>query len=201
MLLVVLTIGTLVNQVLRREQEPLANLGVTFFGVVYIGWLMSYLVQIRSISGTLAVAAPWGAFPPLARGAWLVLYLLLVTWLNDTGAYLIGARFGKTRLAPTLSPKKTVEGAVGGLIFAVVTAALCGLWLKIPLGHALILGLLLGMLGQVGDLCESALKRDLGIKDFGGILPGHGGILDRFDSILFTAPVAYYYLVWILRHG
>ena len=198
-LLVVLTIGTLMLQVVRREQEPLANLGVTFFGVVYIGWLLSYMVQIRSLPGTLAPAAPWGAFPESARGAWLVLYLLLVTWLNDTGAYLIGARLGKTKLAPTLSPKKTVEGALGGLAFATVTSLLCGLWFQIPLVHALILGLLLGVLGQVGDLCESALKRDLGIKDFGGIMPGHGGILDRFDSILFTAPIAYYYLAWLLR--
>ena len=124
----------------------------------------------------------------------------IVTWLNDTGAYLIGARLGKTKLAPALSPKKTVEGALGGLAFATVTSVLCGLWFQLPLVHALILGPVLGMLGQVGDLCESAIKRDLGIKDFGGIMPGHGGILDRFDSILFTAPIAYYYLAWILRH-
>ena len=199
-MLVALTIATLILQVLRREQEPVANLGVTFFGVVYIGWLLSYLVQIRSIAGTLAPATPWGAFPEAARGAWLVLYLLLVTWLNDTGAYLIGARLGKTKLAPALSPKKTVEGALGGLAFATVTSVLCGLWFQLPLVHALILGPVLGVLGQVGDLCESAIKRDLGIKDFGGIMPGHGGILDRFDSILFTAPIAYYYLAWILRH-
>ncbi|MGC4045757.1 MAG: phosphatidate cytidylyltransferase [Armatimonas sp.] len=194
-LLVVLTIATLVLQVLRREQEPLSNLGVTFFGVVYIGWLLSYLVQIRSIPGLLA---PWG-LPNLPMGAWLVLYLLLITWLNDTGAYLVGARIGKTKLAPKLSPKKTVEGAIGGLVFATLTAIGVGLWLKLPWQHTIFLGPLLGILGQVGDLCESALKRDLGIKDFGGIMPGHGGLLDRFDSILFTAPIAYYYLAYVLH--
>jgi phosphatidate cytidylyltransferase len=195
-LLVVLTIATLILQVLRREQEPLANLGVTFFGVVYIGWLLSYLVQIRSISGQLD---PWGPFPTLAKGAWLVLYLLLITWLNDTGAYLVGARLGKTQLAPKLSPKKTVEGAIGGLMFATLTAVGVGWWLKLPWQHTIILGPLLGALAQIGDLCESALKRDLGIKDFGGIMPGHGGLLDRFDSILFTAPIAYYYLAFVLH--
>lgn len=194
-LLVVLTIATLVLEVLRREQEPLANLGVTFFGVVYVGWLLSYLVQIRSIPGRLA---PWG-LPELPLGAWLVLYLLLITWLNDTGAYLVGARIGKTKLAPKLSPKKTVEGAIGGLVFATLTAIGVGLWLKLPWQQTLLLGPILGILGQVGDLCESALKRDLGIKDFGGIMPGHGGLLDRFDSILFTAPIAYYYLAFVLH--
>ncbi len=195
MFLVVLTIATLILQVLRREQEPLANLGVTFFGVIYVGWLLSYLVQIRSIPGMLA---PW-PFPPLATGAWLVLYLLLITWLSDTGAYLVGARLGKTKLAPNLSPKKSVEGAIGGLVFATITAVGFGFWFQLPWQHTLILGPLLSLLGQIGDLCESALKRDLGIKDFGGIMPGHGGLLDRFDSILFTAPIAYYYLAFLLR--
>lgn len=201
-MLVVLTILTLINQVLRREKEPVANLGVTLFGVVYVGWLLSYLVFLRSLlpGQSVAIPLPWGAGPTVSYGAWLTLYVLGVTWLTDTGAYAFGVRFGKTsrKLAPTLSPNKTVIGALGGLVMATVTSLLWGTWAHIPWYHCLVLGPIIGALGQVGDLCESALKRDLGIKDFGGIMPGHGGLLDRFDSLLFTAPIAYYYLALLV---
>jgi len=122
-----------------------------------------------------------------------------VTWITDTGAYFVGSRFGRRKLAPRLSPNKTVEGAIGGLIFATAMSIAWGSWIGLPWWHCAILGPILGFLGQIGDLCESALKRDLGIKDFGGIMPGHGGILDRFDSLLFTAPIAYYYLGLALK--
>ena len=206
-LLAVLVIGTLVYAVLRRNTQPLANIGVTFLGVVYIGWLFSYLVFLRSISGTVDIwpfqgfRAAGGALDLSARGAWLVLYVFAVTWSADAGAYFFGMRFGKRPLAPLLSPKKTIEGAIGGLFCASIMSLLWGMWVGLPWFHCLILGALLGPLGEVGDLCESALKRDLGIKDFGGILPGHGGVLDRFDSVLFTAPVAYYYLTLVVGLG
>lgn len=190
LILAVVVMATLIGNILRKEQEPIANSGVTFFGVVYVGWLLSYLIQIRSITGVVTVPP----FPSAPTGAWLVIYVMAVTWLTDTGAYFVGACFGKTKLAPLLSPNKTREGALGGLAFSTVGAVLLALWIQLPWWHGLVLGPLLGALGQVGDLCESALKRDLGIKDFGGIMPGHGGVLDRFDSILFTAPIAYYYL-------
>ena len=201
-MLVVLIITTLINQVIRREQEPVTNLGVTLFGVVYIGWLVSYLIFLRSLlpGQTIAIPLPWGHGPSVSYGAWLTLYVIAVTWMTDTGAYAFGVRFGKNsrKLAPSLSPNKSVIGAVGGLITATLTSLLWGAWAHIPWYHCLILGPILGALGQVGDLCESALKRDLGIKDFGGIMPGHGGLLDRFDSLLFTAPIAYYYLALIV---
>lgn len=201
-MLVVLTIMTLINQVLRRESEPVANLGVTLFGVAYVGWLLSYLIFLRSLlpGQSIAIALPWGDGPRVGYGAWLTLYVIAVTWMTDTGAYGFGVRFGKNsrKLAPSLSPNKTVVGAIGGLITATITSLLWGAWAHIPWYHCLVLGPILGALGQVGDLCESALKRDLGIKDFGGIMPGHGGLLDRFDSLLFTAPIAYYYLVLVV---
>lgn len=190
--LAVMVIGTLIHQVVRRESEPLANAGVTFFGVIYVGWLMSYLIRLRSFGGTIA---PF-PFPETPRGAWIVLYVFAVTWITDTGAYFAGSRFGKRKLAPRLSPNKTLEGAIGGLIAACLMSLTWGQWIGIAWWHCVVLGPLLGLLGQVGDLCESALKRDIGIKDFGGIMPGHGGVLDRFDSLLFTAPIAYYYLVF-----
>jgi phosphatidate cytidylyltransferase len=194
-LLAVLAIATLVHQVLRREPEPLAGMGVTFVGVIYVGWLISYVIWLRSLPGITTV---W-PFPPASLGAWLVLYVCATTWSADAGAYFVGARYGRRKLAPTLSPKKTVEGAVGGLLASSLMSIAWGSWVHLPLIHCLVLGPVIGMLAQVGDLCESAIKRDLGIKDFGGIMPGHGGVLDRFDSVLFTAPIAYYYLVLVIH--
>jgi phosphatidate cytidylyltransferase len=201
-LLALLVIATLVHQILRKDPEPIANIGATFLGVIYIGWLFSYLIFLRSLDGIVNV---WPFdhlhvpnFDFHARGAWLVLYVFAVTWITDTGAFFTGMRFGKHPLAPRLSPKKTIEGAIGGLIAAMVMSMAWGTWVGLPWWHCLILGTALGLLAQVGDLCESAIKRDLGIKDFGTLLPGHGGILDRFDSLLFTAPIAYYYLVMVV---
>lgn len=194
-LLALLTIAALISEIVRKDREPLTNIGVTFLGVVYVGWLFSYLIFLRSITGEVTV---WlGPFTQSsALGAWLVLYVIAVTWSTDTGAYFTGVRFGRRPLAPRLSPKKTVEGSIGGLLAATAMSLAWGIWVGLPWWHCLILGPVLGVLGQVGDLCESALKRDLGIKDFGTLLPGHGGILDRFDSLLFTAPIAYYYFVF-----
>jgi CDP-diglyceride synthetase len=206
-LLALLVIGTLVYAIFSRNVRPLTNVAVTFLGVVYIGWLFSYLIFLRSLSGTVDV---WpfhglqlarGALDFSAQGAWVVLYVLATTWSADAGAYFVGMRYGKRPLAPRLSPKKSVEGAAGGLAASILMSLLWGTWIGIPWYHCLILGAILGPLGEVGDLCESALKRDLGIKDFGGIMPGHGGVLDRFDSVLFTAPVAYYYLSFMVGLG
>lgn len=200
-ILAVSTIGTTIYAILRKNKEPLVNISLTIFGVVYVGWLFSYLVFLRSLPGVVSMPLPFGGhLPEAARGAWLVLYVFAVTWGADAGAYFAGIRWGRTPLAPRLSPKKTVEGAVGGIITAMVMSVLWGTWIGLPWMHCLILGPILGALGEVGDLAESALKRDLGIKDFGGILPGHGGVLDRFDSLLFSAPVAYYYLVFVVKH-
>src|SRR5262249_34427657 len=153
------------------DPEPIANIGATFLGVIYIGWLFSYLIFLRSLDGTVNV---WPisllhlpGFDFHARGAWLVLYVFAVTWITDTGAFVTGMRLGKHPLAPRLSPKKTIEGAIGGLIAAIVMSMAWGTWIGLPWWHCLFLGVALGLLAQVGDLCESAIKRDLGIKDFG----------------------------------
>lgn len=204
-LLAVLVIATLIHQISRHDPEPIANIGATFFGVIYVGWLFSYLIFLRSLPGVVHIL-PFTALPlPFSgwfesRGAWLVLYVFAVTWSTDAGAYFVGMRLGKTPLAPRLSPKKTREGAMGGLVAATLMSLVWGHWIGLPTIHCLLLGPVLGALGQIGDLCESAIKRDLGIKDFGTLLPGHGGILDRFDSLLFTAPIAYYYLIFVLPH-
>jgi phosphatidate cytidylyltransferase len=211
-LMALLVIATMVHQVLRHNPEPVKNIGVTFLGVVYLGWLISYMVALRSFAGEVQplhfIPALKSIIPALYNlphsplGAWAVLYVFFVTWMADAGAYFVGSHFARRGkgipLAPRLSPKKTRQGFYGGLLFGLLSSLFWGLPIGIPLIHCLVLGPLLGALGQVGDLCESALKRDLGVKDFGGILPGHGGILDRFDSILFTAPIAYYYLRFLV---
>ena len=130
---------------------------------------------------------------------WL-LYALFTTFATDTGAYFVGRAFGKHKLAPVISPGKTWEGAAGGLIWAVgISIALAAvLDLSFPLWQQVLLGLLLGTVAQMGDLLESALKRRAGVKDAGVLIPGHGGVLDRIDSLLVTIPVTYYILALII---
>jgi phosphatidate cytidylyltransferase len=127
----------------------------------------------------------------------LIFFLVLVTWAGDTGAYYAGISLGRRPLAPTLSPKKTVEGLIGGWVAALAAALVASNWFLpsfSPL-DALVASFLLTGAGLIGDLSESALKRSAGIKDSGGLLPGHGGVLDRIDSLLFSSPVFYYYVI------
>ena len=172
---------------LRRSplEQSLRDGAMTLFGVLYLGLTLGTLSMTRLL--------------PL--GEWLIFYLLLVTWASDTGAYLVGTLYGRHRLAPTISPKKTVEGLVGGLIAAIIAGYAARWWFLPDLSglDCLILATLLTIAGLWGDLTESAMKRSVGMKDSGGILPGHGGMLDRLDSLLFTAPVFYYYVTMASR--
>lgn len=170
--------------VLVFPRYKLADLAASIFGCVYIGWLMSHLFLLRHLS---------------AQGFDYLLLTLVLTWATDTGAYFAGLALGRHKLARQVSPNKTVEGAIGGIAASVLAAAALGYynpWL--PLSLFLGLGFVVSVLGQLGDLFESALKRLGGIKDSGQLIPGHGGVLDRFDSLLFTAPVVYYYLQWFI---
>jgi len=161
-------------------EQSLRDGAMTLFGVLYLGLTLSPLSMTRL----------------LPQGEWLIFFLLLVTWASDTGAYYIGTIYGRHRLAPTISPKKTVEGLVGGLIGAIIVSYAVRWWFLPELSglDCLVLATLLTITGLWGDLTESAMKRSVGIKDSGGILPGHGGMLDRLDSLLFTAPAFYYYV-------
>ncbi len=181
---------------LRRAEKGgvLESLSTTAFGVMYVGWLSSHFVLLREL--------PWRAGLGYADGARFVLYAFLVTWSCDTGAYATGRLFGRHRLWEKVSPKKTVEGAIGGFAFAVLGAWVGHVWFMHSRGgdpwlrpwDALAIGVLVGVCGQVGDLVESMLKRDTSSGDSSDIIPGHGGILDRFDSLYFGAPIVYYYL-------
>jgi phosphatidate cytidylyltransferase len=192
---------SLAQEALRGERRaPLQNLAPTWLGALYVGWLMSMVLRLRLYSLSAQAQLNWMLpadwMDTAGAGAMLVLFTVLCTVAVDTGAYFVGKAIGKRKLAPVLSPGKTVEGAVGGFAFAVVLALLLGLWLKLPLGFCAAAGVLIGILAQLGDLSKSAIKREIGVKDFGKLIPGHGGVLDRFDSLMFTGPAVYWLVVF-----
>jgi phosphatidate cytidylyltransferase len=158
------------------------RVAVTLLGVCYVNWLLGHAISLRA----------------LPDGVRWVLLLVWVTCVGETAAYTIGSLFGRHRLAPAISPGKTVEGAAAQLAASLIAALTAGGWFfpGLRLRDALAAGVLLGVLGQVGDLVESALKRSVGIKDTGRVIPGHGGILDRIDGFLFNAPALFYYVTY-----
>ncbi len=157
------------------------RISVSFFSAFFIPLALMHMVYIRQLDG----------------GMLLMFFLFIVVWTLDTAAYAFGKKFGKHKLAPNVSPKKTIEGAVAGIIFGIIAAVACrcifmeGI-LTIP--QAAILGFAVAVIGQFSDLAESLVKRDGNIKDSGKIIPGHGGVFDRFDSYIFAAPAMYYIL-------
>jgi len=188
-LLSILLIPVFLIEMLRSEpQKAIERLGITFFGAFFIAWGLGHLVLIRNLR---------------PEGMWYIYFLFIVIWTLDTGAYAVGIRFGRHPLAPMVSPRKTIEGAIGGSATGIIVALLCRyIFLRdvfTPL-EAAALGFGISVVGQFSDLAESLLKRDIGVKDSANLLPGHGGMLDRFDSFLFTAPLFYYYLT-IFKKG
>jgi len=181
----------------RAPAQAIESIACSLSGWLYVPWLFSYLAKIIYLPPLLD-GSPTGQF--------YVLYLLVVTKVGDTGAYLVGSWIGRHPIAPRISPKKSWEGLLGALVFAVGSSL--GLVMAIPGKlpalnpiHAALLGVLLGMIGAAGDLAESLLKRALGAKDSGRMLPGIGGALDLIDSLLFTAPLLYFYLRYVLTVG
>lgn len=185
------TIAATLGAMWRRD-EPAAMLDAassTVFPVLFVGLAFGFPVGLRALPGE--------------TGTDLLLLLLVCVMASDTAAYYVGSRFGRRRLAPRLSPKKSWEGAIGGVIASVGAALVAHAWFyqRLPVRHALALGLLLGVAGIAGDLAESMLKRAAGAKDSSGLLPGHGGLLDRTDSLLFAGPLLYYYSMRFLGAG
>jgi phosphatidate cytidylyltransferase len=166
--------------------EAPTRVGMVFMGAMYSGLLPSFIVGLRGIPRS---------------GFWWVLLALAVTWINDTGAYAAGRGFGKHKLYPKVSPGKTWEGFAGGMIAAVAGALICKaiFFPELRLLDCLVVGVVTSILGPVGDLSESMLKRAYGVKDSGKIIPGHGGLLDRVDALLFNLPFVYLYAVYLRR--
>ena len=165
-----------------------SGLSVSLFSLFYVSGLFSYLILMRDLPNRFGVEYKIG-------GLWII-YLFLCIWSCDTFAYFIGKLLGKHKLSPAVSPKKTVEGFFGGIIGAVIAAyfSYFVFFKSAGIKHLLIIALFVGLVGQIGDLAESLFKRDAQVKDISNIIPGHGGILDRFDSLLFVSPIVYYYL-------
>ncbi|MCX8060987.1 MAG: phosphatidate cytidylyltransferase [Anaerolineales bacterium] len=174
----------------RGRQQAATDFAVSVMGMVYCGWLASYMVALRS----------------LPEGKWWFLIALPAVWLADSGAYLVGSRFGKHLFSPRLSPHKTWEGYWGGLVSGALSGwILAGLWglgaepnTSIAAWKGAVLGLILAALTPLGDLGESMIKRQVGVKDSSHILPGHGGIFDRIDSWLWAGVLGYYLVAWWL---
>lgn len=158
----------------------------TVFGFLYVGYLLSHILFVNN----------------LPNGAILVWLPFVTAWFTDTAAYFTGVTIGKHKIFPTISPKKTLEGYIGGIIGSGLLTTIFGIIVSrydnsIGLANYIVIGLICAIASELGDLASSYIKRQTGIKDFGNLIPGHGGILDRFDSILFTAPVVFYYFTLI----
>ena len=181
LLLTGMCIAILSRQIFVKSDIPVVvqTVSATFLGIVYVGWMPAHLLALKS----------------LPDGNNLVFYVFAVTWLGDASAYFVGSFFGRRKLIASISPNKTVEGTIAGILASVLAAFLFFKIFHLPVEHRLfylIAGFSIGVAAVFGDLSESLLKRSIQIKDASTIIPGHGGILDRFDSIFFTAPLMYY---------
>lgn len=177
-----------VLELTRKEtQQVVLSISATVFGVFYIAWCFSFIVKIRNLD----------------NGLFLLGFLILVTKAQDMGAYFLGKKFGKRPFLAHVSPNKTLEGALGGILASIVFAIVSGMFLTpdLLLVHRFFLGVILGIVSQLGDLFESLIKRDTGVKDSGTIIPGMGGVLDVIDSLIFAIPVFYFYVTMVLSRS
>jgi phosphatidate cytidylyltransferase len=166
----------------RPLVESLPAAGISSSALLLVAFPLSFAVRLHGIP---------------SYGPKFLLFALVITWAADTTAYFVGRAIGKHPLAPHISPKKTWEGSIGGMFGSLLVAYAFSYWVKIPLHHLLLMAALGNIAGQMGDLLESAYKRSAGVKDSGGLLPGHGGVLDRIDALILCIPVIWYYLVLV----
>ena len=172
------------------RQPYIANVATTLLGIVYCGWFPLHIIFLRNLS-----------CDKYDSGLGFVVLMFTAILLTDIWAYYIGRHFGKRKLAPVISPNKTIEGSIGGIIFALLGALVIGYFINLEWYIALIAGLLCTVFAQIGDLSESLIKRDAGVKDSGDSLPGHGGFLDRTDSFVFAIPIMYYFCYYFVFHN
>ncbi|MBI1936491.1 MAG: phosphatidate cytidylyltransferase [Ignavibacteriales bacterium] len=180
----------LLAELQRNRESAIANVGTSLIGIFYIGLFSSSLVKLRDFYSD--------SFFLYDQGGYLIVSIFASIWICDSAAYFVGSAIGKHKILPRVSPHKSWEGAIAGLIFsiAIMIAAKNLIADFLSMHDAVIIGIITGTIGQAGDFVESMLKRDANVKDSSSLIPGHGGILDRFDSLLFTAPVVYLYLLF-----
>lgn len=195
--LTVCSISAFMWVLFKGRQPYIANVATTILGFVYGGLFPLYLIFLRDI-GSQPIYPYFIKVTGECPGKGFVLLIFFSILATDTGCYYFGSKFGKHKLAPVISPNKTIEGAIGGTLCAMGMSLFIGHLISLPIYHAIIAGILAAFFAQIGDLCESLIKRDAGVKDSGNTLPGHGGFLDRTDSYVFTLPVLYYYFQYIV---
>lgn len=189
------TIGSFLAVLFRGRQPYIANVATTILGFL-IAWMPCHLCLIRHLGPDVTLFNF-----TFSKGLYFLLFIFFVIMVTDISAYYFGVRYGKHKLSPVISPKKTIEGSVAGVIGALITGLILGKLMGISLYHSFTLALITTVMAQLGDLSESLIKRDAGVKDSGHSLPGHGGFLDRVDSYLFSVPVAYYYIKYFILSG
>jgi phosphatidate cytidylyltransferase len=180
--LFVLGLAMLILWTKRPLVEALPAVGISSSAILLVAFPLSYAVALHGLARV---------------GPKLLLFALVITWAGDSAAYFVGRAMGKHPLAPHISPKKTWEGSVGSMVGSLLVAWAFSYWIRIPIGHLLAMAVIGNVAGQMGDLLESAYKRSAGVKDSGGLLPGHGGVLDRIDALILCIPVIWYYLVLV----
>lgn len=183
----------LLSELFRHKESSIANISTTLLGIFYIGLFSSALVLIREYYSDSNFLYD--------QGGYLIIAVFFTIWVCDSAAYFIGSATGKHKVLPRVSPNKSWEGAAAGFIFSIITMVVAqSVMLSfLTITDAIVIGLIVGSLGQAGDFVESQIKRDANVKDSSSLIPGHGGILDRFDSLLFSAPVIYLYLKFFVE--
>lgn len=190
-----LTLGIItgfIRALFRQHPSSISDIGGTFLALFYVAFLPAHFILLRNMG------AETSANPLLQPGLGYLVMTGLVVMASDVGGYYIGKKFGKNPLYPEISPRKTREGSLGGGLFAVMIGLVIASFIHFPPHHAVILCVLVVTVAQLGDLVESLLKRDAGVKDSGTLLEGHGGVLDRIDSYIFAGALAYYYIHWVV---
>lgn len=184
-LMLIISTVLFIFELFRNNGSPIFNIGAALIGIFYIGFSTASIVEIRNF------------FALTERGAFLIISILASIWICDSAAYFGGLKFGKHKLFERVSPKKSWEGAIFGFIFSILTMAAAKYFIIQFLNwqDIFVIGFLIGTVGQIGDLVESLLKRDAGVKDSSALIPGHGGIFDRFDSFIGVSPLIYLYIV------
>lgn len=197
MALTICSISTFMWVLFKGKQPYIANAATTILGFIYGGLFPLYLILIRDIGSNPTYSYLLKSSGDGVGKGYIILIFFTVLF-TDTGCYYFGSKFGKHKLAPVISPNKTIEGSIGGTLSAMFISLVIGYFIHLAWYHCIIVGALIAAFAQIGDLCESMLKRDAGVKDSGNILPGHGGFLDRTDSYVFTLPILYYYFQYVV---